>query len=345
MPPVITSLPPYSTAEQVLQLVRTITLDAGISINGNLLGDTSPGVVITAISEAANVVTVQTQQAHGLVIGTLVTVLNVVPAGYNGQFAVASVPALNQFTYVNPTAGLGAGAGGSVSIAPSQAFILLNSAYRYVQSRIANIGMETPIEEAVLSGITAMPAAVRDPGTRVYIGYDVYFDGQQNWNQGSNPPFTGLLPSDLKIPLVLKERVHGATTAGFRPMGMANDGLTLRSQLPYFGEWEWRGLRLYLIGATQTLDLWLRYEAFFPALVFPTDVIRIEQAENAIAYTLANRFSAPRMGDVGGHFTAERDDEIRQIGIRYAHKNLRKSIRRQPYGMGHASGSNEYEYF
>jgi len=348
MPPVNTSQPPYSTAEQILQLARTILLDASISINGNLLGDTSPGVVITAISETAGVVTVQTQQAHGLAIGSLVTVLNVLPNGYNGQFQVASVPALNQFTYNNPTTGLAAGEGGSVSIAPSQAFVYLNSAYRYVQSKLANMGLETPIEEVILSGITPMPAAVQGPGARVYIGYDVYFDGQQNWSLNSNPlpspNFNAILPNDLKIPKVLKERVSG-TSFTFRPMGMANDGLSLRSQQPFFGEWDWRGLRLYLIGATQTLDLWMRYEAFFPALVFPTDSIRIEQAENAIAYTLANRFSAPRMGDVGGHFTAERDEEIKQIGIRYAQKNQRRSTRPQPYGGGHASGCNDYDYF
>jgi hypothetical protein len=145
MPPVITSLPPYPTAENVLQLVRTLVLDAGISIAGNLLGDNSPGVVIASISESGGTVTVTTQQAHGLNVGNLVMVSNVVPAGYNGQFAVVSVPALNQFTYLNPAVGLATGAGGSVSISPSQAFILLNSAYQYVQDKIANLGFETPI--------------------------------------------------------------------------------------------------------------------------------------------------------------------------------------------------------
>lgn len=344
MPPVITNAPPDSTAEEVLQLVRTITLDAGISITGNLLGDTSPGVVISAISEAANTVTVTTQQAHGLSVGQLVTILNVVPSGYNGQFAVVTAPALNQFTYTNPTAGLGAGSGGSVSMAPSQAFVLLNSAYEYVQDKLANMGWERPIEEAFLLGVTAVPLAVRGAATRVYIGYDVYFDGVQNWNAQSTPPFVGLLPGDLKIPLVLKERVNGSNS-GFRPMGMANDGLTLRTQLPYFGEWEWRGDRVYLVGATQTLDIYLRYEAYFPKLVFPSDPVKIFHGKNAIAYTLANRFSAPRMGDVGGHFVAERDEEIRQLAIRSAHKNARKSIRRQPYGMGHAGGMNGEDYY
>jgi hypothetical protein len=339
MPPVTTSLPPYPTAENVLQLVRTLVLDAGISIAGNLLGDNSPGVVIASISESGGTVTVTTQQAHGLNVGNLVMVSNVVPAGYNGQFAVVSVPALNQFTYLNPAVGLAAGTGGSVSISPSQAFILLNSAYQYVQDKIANLGFETPIEEAFLLNIPPVPQSVQGTATRVFIGYDIYFNGLQNLK-------APVLPPDLKIPLVLKERCSGQNLGyGFRPMGMANDGLTLRCQLPYFDEWEWRGDRIYLIGATQNLDLYLRYEAFFPALVFPGDSIRIFHGGNAVAYTMANRFSAPRMGDVGGYYVSERDEEIKQIATRYAHKNLRKSIRRQPYGYAHASGQNEYDYF
>ena len=337
--PIPILLPPYPTAEQVLQLARTICLDAGISITGDLLADNAPGVIIAAATQAGFIVTITTNQAHNFSIGQVVNVQNVGVAGYNGQQTVQTIPALNQFTYTLAVNGLAASLGGSVAIAPSQGFILLNSAYRYVSDKIANQGYETPISEAVLSNLTPMPAAVRDPSLRVYVGYDVYFDGQNNNTPAQNG--TPVLPSDMLLPLVVKERQSGVH-ATFRNMGMANDGMSLRQQWAYQQEWDWRGDRLYMPGATQTLDLWTRYQAFFPDVTQPTDQIRIFHGGNAVAYTLANRFSNPRGGDVGGHYVAERDEEIKQIVTRYAHKNMRKQQRRQPYGGGHASGWNDY---
>lgn len=335
--PIPIALPPYPTAEAVLQLARTICLDAGISITGDLLADNAPGVTVGAATQAGFVVTITTNQAHNLNIGQVVNVQNVGVAGYNGLQTIQTIPALNQFTYTLVVNGLGASSGGSVSLSPSQGFILLNSAYQYVTDKIANLGYETPIAEAVLSNLTAMPAAVRDPSLRVYVGYDVYFDGLTNNTPANNG--TPVLPPDMLLPLVVQERQSGVH-ATFRPMGMANDGLSLRQQQAFQYEWDWRNDRLYMIGATQTLDLWTRYQAFFPDVSAPTDQIKIFHGGNAVAYTIANRFSNPRGGDVGGHYVAEREEEIRQIVTRSAHKNQRKQQRRGPYGGGHASGWN-----
>lgn len=336
--PIPISLPPYPSAEAVLQLTRTICLDAGISITGDLLADNAPGVIIAAVTQAGFIVTITTNQAHNFNIGQVVNVQNVTVAGYNGLQTIQTIPALNQFTYTLAVNGLGASLGGSVSIAPSQGFILLNSAYQFVTDKIANMGYETPISEAVLLNLTAMPAAVRDPAVRVYVGYDVYFDGQTNLTPAHDG--TPVLPSDMLLPLVVKERQSGVH-AGFRNMGMANDGLSLRQQWGYQCEWDWRGDRLYMPGATQTLDLWTRYQSFFPDVAAPTDQIRIFHGGGAIAYTMANRFSSPRGGDASGHYVAERDAEIQNIITRSAHKNMRKQSRRQPYGGGHASGWND----
>lgn len=335
----VLNAPPYVNSEYVLNLARVLCLDAGISIVGDLLADTSPGIAITAASQTLLVVTITTSQAHGLTIGQVVNVLNVGVAGYNGLQTVQTTPALNQFTYVLGAPGLAASSGGSVSLSPSQAFILLNSAYQYVQDEITNQGYETQIEETVLKNVTPVPASVRDTATQVWIGYDAYFDGLTLNTTAING--TPQLPIDLLAPLVLKERVSNLG-AVFYDMGMANDGLTKRFQYALMREWEWRGDRIYMVGATQTLDIWMRYQAYFPELTMPTDMVKIFHGANAVAYTLANRFSSPRMGDVGGHFTKERDQEIKLIVMRSAHKNQRKQIRRNPYGGGHSSGWNYY---
>lgn len=338
--PIPISVPPYASAEDVLRLARVLCLDAGISITGDLLADNAPGVLISAATQAAFVVTITTNQAHNFDIGDIVTVQNVTVAGYNGQQTVQTIPALNQFTYTLGVAGLGASSGGSASLNPSQGFILLNSAYRFVQDKIANLGYETPISEAVLINIPPVPAAVQDPATQVYIGYDFYFDGL-NLHDPNTPVPSPVLPIDMLIPLVVKERITGVKTI-FRPMGMANDGLSKRMQLAFQQEWEWRGDRLYMIGATQALDIWIRYQSYFPELTQGTDQVKIFHGANAVAYTIANRFSNPRGGDVSGHYVSERDEEIRQIVMRSSHKNTRKNVRRQPYGFGHASGYNDY---
>jgi len=338
--PIPVQVPPYATAEDVLRLTRTICLDAGISITGDLLSDNAPGVLISAATQAGFVVTITTQQAHNFNIGDIVNVINVTVAGYNGLQTVQTIPALNQFTYTLGVAGLVASSGGSASLAPSQAFILLNSAYRFVQDKIANLGYETPISEAVLTGIPAVPVAVQDPATQVYVGYDFYFDGLNLLGPLTVPP-SPVLPLDMLIPLVVMERFTGVKSI-FRPMGMANDGLAKRMQTAFNQEWEWRGDRLYMIGATQALDLWIRYQSYFAEITQATDQVRIFHGANAIAYTMANRFSNPRGGDASGHYVAERDEEIRQIVMRSAHKNARKQVRRQPYGGGHASGYNDY---
>ncbi len=336
--PILTSLPPYPSAEQVMQLTRVLCLDAGISITGDLLADTAPGVAITAASQVGFVVTITTSQAHGLNFGQVVNILNVGVAGYNGLQTVQTVPALNMFTYVLSVAGLAASSGGSASLDPSQGFILLQSAYEYVQAKLASQGFDTPRKEITLANITPMPAAVRDVNTRAFINYVLYFDGQNNLTPAFNG--TPVLPSDLISPMFLQERIHGIQNAPFYPMFDARDGLPLAPQQGYMRNWDWVDDSLYLPGATQTLDIWMKYNAFFPPIQMPTDPIKIFQGGNAVAYTLANRFSAPRMGDVGGHFTAERDEEIRQIVQRFTHKNLRKDSRRGPYGGGHASGYN-----
>lgn len=254
LPPVVQ--PPYPTAEFVLNLVRTICLDAGISLSGDLLSDT---------------------------------------ANYT--------------------------------------FTLLQSAYEYVQDEIANHGYETPKKEIILSNITAVPAAVLSPATQVYIDYANYFDGL---NQKAAP----VLPQDLLAPVRLWERPNGSLLR-FSEMNLANDGLDSLPQYSFLRQWEWRDDKLYMIGATQALDIRLRYQAYFPALVGPNSIVKIFHGANAIAYTMAYNFSGPREGAVAQMFMTERDKSIAQIVTRIARKNQRRNIRPRPYG---AMGSDRTQY-
>ncbi|HKW64569.1 MAG TPA: hypothetical protein VJN89_18605 [Candidatus Acidoferrum sp.] len=63
--------------------------------------------------------TIQTIVAHGFVVGQLVTTFGIGVAGYNGTFAITSVPDSTHFTFTAPTGGLAASGGGSAAAAGS----------------------------------------------------------------------------------------------------------------------------------------------------------------------------------------------------------------------------------
>ncbi len=68
----------------------------------------------TAASATA---TIQTSAAHGLSAGQLVTIAGVGVSGYNGTFAIATVPDSTHFTYSAATGGLAASGGGTAAAA------------------------------------------------------------------------------------------------------------------------------------------------------------------------------------------------------------------------------------
>src|SRR5579864_5496809 len=68
----------------------------------------------TAASATA---TIQTTSAHGFVVGQLVTTSGIGVSGYNGTFAVTSVPDSTHFTFTATTGGLAASGGGTAAAA------------------------------------------------------------------------------------------------------------------------------------------------------------------------------------------------------------------------------------
>src|SRR5882724_13412158 len=63
--------------------------------------------------------TIQTSAAHGFVVRQLVTTTGIGVAGYNGTFAITSVPDATHFTFTAATGGLAASGGGTAAAAGS----------------------------------------------------------------------------------------------------------------------------------------------------------------------------------------------------------------------------------
>ena len=107
-----------TTYENTMNAAQTISFGTGITggnftltLNGAPTGNISVSAgAITAASETGNTATITA--ANNFAPGDIVYISGVGVSGYNGVFTVATASA-TQFTYVNPTTGLGASSGGS----------------------------------------------------------------------------------------------------------------------------------------------------------------------------------------------------------------------------------------
>jgi len=200
----------------------------------------------------------------------------------------------------------------------------VNAAYEYLQDELTINGVETFVQETIVTGLTATP--LTDPSTQVSLTDTGYFDGQSN----SNPP---QLPTNLLGPLRLWERMSNNSAANFVDMAEANDGLPQLQQTPRFQFWEWRQDGLYMPGATFSNDLRIRYNASLTMLTVDTDPVQIRHSLNAMSFLTAWNF-AITSGDsmISDTLMSAAKEHISQMCVRGARRNQRGSHRRQGYG-------------
>jgi hypothetical protein len=204
-------------------------------------------------------------------------------------------------------------------------FTMLQLAFRKLCNRLSNNSIEAFPEEIILTGIPAQGAsALLDPAIQASLGYDGYNDGTgvfPNW----------ALPQDLEIPLRVWQRVTGQN-AQFLPVVPAVDGMETLPKGGLLNSWEWRGDAIWFPGASQSLDLRLRYKRImqdpYPAGITPIPLIRCAVA---LAYLVVEIFAAGRGSTMLPAFNLEKEDSIKQIVNTTTRKNQRKNYRRIPY--------------
>src|SRR5262249_31200539 len=108
---------------------------------------------IATATESGTTVTITTTAPHGLYVGELVTVGGNSVSGYNGTFTVTGVSG-GSFTYTDATSGLGAGSGGTVSVAlaGAQRSMVNNIVYKFNQA--VTLPAPQSISTATESGTT-----------------------------------------------------------------------------------------------------------------------------------------------------------------------------------------------
>ena len=189
--------------------LRAIMSAAGVSWQGLSVGAISgPALTtntifaavtnISAATEAVvngfNVVTITTKANHGFEPGQSVTIVGVTPAGYNGTYIVAGVPAAAQFTYTNATGSLAAG-----------------TAFGTVQSAIYIGGAGTATATSKLTvGTSGIDLSAANVSVVINDNTNM-FAGSQTWN----------VPSGR----VLRFSNGGVTAASARADSTGSDGL------------------------------------------------------------------------------------------------------------------------
>src|ERR1700722_1687328 len=186
-------------------------------------------------------------------------------------------------------------AGNLLSDAQPGTFTMLTLAFRKLCNRLSNNSIESFPEEAIITGIPAQNSiALLDPAIQAWLGYTGYWDGN-NLYQG------WVLPQDMEIPLRLWQRVTGQNSQ-FIPMVPSIDGLTDLPKGGLLGGWDWRGDAVWFQGASQSLDLRVRYKRIIQD-PYPgpqgnptsgTTVIPLIRCAVALAYLTVEIFAAGR---------------------------------------------------
>lgn len=201
-------------------------------------------------------------------------------------------------------------------------FVLLNDAMEWFANECLNHGIDTFTIETVLAAVTAI--AVVDPGQQVNISDSGYFDGLTNH-------LLPQLPSDLLVPDFLWERQTGSTNE-WAPMRERLGGLPSIPQGTVLGFWEWRQDAIYLLGATQSNDIRIRYKGRLPYLATENDSLLFRGACGPIAYKMASIYLVSKNPDAAKLLSDEANMRVSQLTTRNARMKQHTPVFRRSYG-------------
>lgn len=198
-----------------------------------------------------------------------------------------------------------------------------NAAYRKVQRALANVRSGAFLSDDVLLVVPAVAAV--DPS------------GQVSITDATAPP--NQLPTDLLVPLKLWERPAGSSS-DFAEMADLSDhgGLPSEPQGQSLRYWEWRADGIYFLGATQDIQVRLRYEKAFPDLTDATSPLLIRNAQEAVAYFTAAMASAARGAPLAARWDAAGADALEDLVARATLREQHTNRRRRPYGWRCGAG-------
>jgi hypothetical protein len=201
----------------------------------------------------------------------------------------------------------------------------LNIGQRMCQEYLSANGVETNRAETFLTNLT--PVANSDPATQVWLSQSGYYDGADNHKVPA-------LPADIVTPLRVWCRFSG-TQSPFVQVDPAKDGIDgFAVQIPYPTVYDWRGNTMVFPGFTQTNDIRIRYDKYFPDLTGPTSVIPYPRMAIALAYMTAYVFANARGDQAAGGLKGDAYEQLDNIVSSSIRKRQRQGVSRRAYGGG-----------
>jgi len=192
----------------------------------------------------------------------------------------------------------------------------LNSAYRQVQRNIGNAGGGGFIQDDALLIVSAV--AQTDTSLQVSI------------SDATAPP--NQLPTDLLVPNKLWERASGSTDEFIEMVDLTrHGGLPSRAQDIVLSVWEWRNDGLWFLGATQDVQIRLRYLKAYPDLTDSTSPVLIRNAQEALAYATAALAGWARGSPLAERWDDAATDATEDLVVAAVRREQQSSRRRRPF--------------
>ena len=292
---------------------------------------------VANVQRIGNLVTVTTVGPHPFTAGDQVTMAVPNDATYNGTFAVVAWLSTTQFTYNNNGANSGPILGGTaVGVSTGAVWTdgmlmpYVNSSYRHIQRALSMAGSTIFVTD---NALLVVPATVGAPDASKQVVV----------SDTTAPPNN--LPYDLLYPLKLWERASGSQDNFIEMVDLtSHGGLPSRPQGPYLSIWEWQADGLHFLGATQAIQIRLRYAKALPDLTDGSSTILIRNAMDAIAYEAAAMAGQSRGSPLASQWDAAATDAIEALVAAAVRKSQYGNFRRRPYSArGGYPGTNLWQ--
>lgn len=304
MPVVGATAFPY--VSDVTELVRSILADLDYP-SQSYIANAPTGAVRTS-----NISTFTTNAAHGLVPNDTIQINAVTDTTFNGTFSVVTVPTSTTFTVLNDGSNGTSGRGYVDTISQGDVYSdtvlipMVNSAYRKVQRKLLDTGSPTMSEVYVYSALPVDTEILSD---------------------SSDPQ----LPIDFLAPRLLWEKPTGTSDVNYQKIQPA-DNIESTPQLGFNWVYSWRSEKIILPGATQVLDLKLRYFRALERVTSSDSQFLIRGSDDALAYYTAALAANSRSSPQAGTFQGLADAAILELCDMQAHSSQYRPRRRMPYG-------------
>lgn len=195
--------------------------------------------------------------------------------------------------------------------------------YRKVQSKLANSGQTTFIEDEYVLTVAATTFGI-DPSRQVSV------------TDATAPP--NQLPVDMVQPTKLWERPLNSNQSFTEMIDLTeSDGLPSEPQGQTLMYWEWRSDGLYFLGALQDTQIRIRYIKMLIDPTSPSSQILIRNAVNAVAFVVSAMVAGARGVPEAANLDQLATDALFDLANQAVRRSQSKGRRRRSYG--HRSGS------